>query len=287
MVTNNPALDSGDRVGSWSSTSGQDRTVAALLGESGGHYFIELGANAPVLGSNTRALERDHGWRGVCIEPTPQLHAALLAKRKCEVVGAAVSDEEKKVGLINAGQASQVFDINSRSSLSSAGTTTLAIRLSRILEYLAAPARIDYFSLDVEGHEERVMASFPFEKHRISILTVERPSKRLQATLVSKRYEYVCNHGHYGDQLWIDGSMPALLRRARRHAVSCSAGTNALEQMRCEPIGNPAWQCGRGAPGGNERSGIAGARNVGELVGGIGALMHQAKARLGDLADGV
>jgi hypothetical protein len=149
-----------------------------------------------------------------------------------------------------------------------------------------APARIDYFSLDVEGHEERVMASFPFEKHRISILTVERPSKKLEATLRSQRYEYVCNHGHYGDQLWIDGMQPILVRRARRHAVGCSAGSGAIKQMRCEPIGNPAWQCGRGAPRSNRHDGLANARSVGELVGGIKSLAHNAAARIGDVIDG-
>ena len=284
-VTSDPTFDAGDLPGRWCSTSGQDQTVVALLGNTGGRYFIELGANAPIVGSNTRALERDHGWRGICIEPSPQLHAALLAKRKCEVIGAAVSDKERRVGLIDAGQASHLFDIDPRSR-SRAATTTLTVRLSSILEYINAPARIDYFSLDVEGHEERVMASFPFEKHRISILTVERPSRTLEATLHSQHYEYVCNHGHYGDQLWVDALQPALLRRARRHAVSCSVGTDTIKQRRCEAIGNPEWQCGRGITYGSRHGGLVGARSVGDLAGGIKALARSAVARIGDAVDG-
>jgi hypothetical protein len=114
-VTSDPVFDAGDSVGGWCSTSGQDRTVVALLGAGSNLYFIEAGANAPILGSNTRALERDHGWRGICIEPSPRLHPALLAKRKCEVIGTAVSDEERRVGLVDAGQASHLFDIDQRS----------------------------------------------------------------------------------------------------------------------------------------------------------------------------
>ena len=271
VATYNPGVHKGDHLGKWTSTSGQDRTVAALLGRGEERFFIELGAFAPIDGSNTRALERDLGWRGICIEPSAKLHAGLLAIRKCEVVGAAVSDEETTAGLIEAGQGSQLFklDDHRRSSTTTAVST---IRLSRILSYFHAPPRIDYFSLDVEGHEERVMASFPFEKHRISLLTVERPSGRLQSTLRAKGYEYVCDHGHYGDQLWVDASMSTLLQRAKRNAVACTSKATKMRTLRCEPIGNPAWTCGPG--------------KLRLLKDGVGALARRASARLGHFTHG-
>ena len=116
------------------------------------------------------------------------------------------------------------------------------------------------------------MRSFPFDRHRIAVLTVERPSKALQAVLRRERYQYVCNHGLYGDQMWIDQVEHGhVLRRAQRYAIHCSYGKQVL--ARCEPIGDSQWQCG-----GN---GGVGARALHTMH----ALAHRARARLGDAAD--
>lgn len=42
---------------------------------------------------------------------------------------------------------------------------------------------IDYFSLDIEGAELMAMSSFPWDKHSINVLTVERPSFELHGML--------------------------------------------------------------------------------------------------------
>ena len=236
---------SGDEPGTWTSTSGQDRSVATLLGSNHRGYFIELGANAPITGSNSRSLERDHGWSGLCIEANSRLHATLLANRRCDVVGAAVSDEEAMANVVEAGPASQIDDQRTRSRSTVQAPTVL---FSRIISHFGVPRSIDYLSLDVEGHEAKAMASFPWRTHRISILTVERASKALQATLTREGYEYVCDHGLYGDQMWIDArAQAALLRRAKRAVSECIYYKRSV--LRCEPIGNPAWSCGGGAQG--------------------------------------
>ena len=68
----------GDTSGSWHSTHGQDRTVAELLGWKHDGYFVDVGASDPHVASNSRALERDYGWRGLCIEAS----AALLTNQR-------------------------------------------------------------------------------------------------------------------------------------------------------------------------------------------------------------
>ena len=49
----------------------KDRTAAKLLRSKRGGFFLDLAANEPVVLSNTRSLERDLGWKGVCIEANP------------------------------------------------------------------------------------------------------------------------------------------------------------------------------------------------------------------------
>ena len=83
-----------DRQNAWHSDFGQDKYVQELLGGKRGGFFIDLAANNPIHSSNTRALERDYGWSGLCIEPNPYYHAPLAKKRSCRLVVCAVSDSE-------------------------------------------------------------------------------------------------------------------------------------------------------------------------------------------------
>lgn len=49
----------------WHGQLGQDRFVAIALGHKVGGTFADIGAGEPETISNTMALERDYGWRGV------------------------------------------------------------------------------------------------------------------------------------------------------------------------------------------------------------------------------
>jgi hypothetical protein len=153
-----------DRPGTWCSTSSQDRTVAALLSGRAG-FFIELGASHPVSGSNTRSLERDHGWHGLCVEANPRNHNALLAARTCHVVAAAVSDVERPSHLLDSGATSRLFTPDTRRRRASPNPAVHSVTLSRLLSYFHAPRLIDYLSLDV-----RRLSSSPSTSGRLPCL---------------------------------------------------------------------------------------------------------------------
>src|SRR5262245_47416510 len=71
----------------WRSTGlrGLDRRVAAyLLRDSG--VFVEAGANDGVEQSNTYVLERYRKWRGLLVEPVPELADACRRNRPNAVV---------------------------------------------------------------------------------------------------------------------------------------------------------------------------------------------------------
>lgn len=53
------------------------------------------------------------------------------------------------------------------------------VPLTEILYRFQAPQVIDYLSLDVEGAEYYVMQRFAFDRNKVRVLTVERPSQEL------------------------------------------------------------------------------------------------------------
>ena len=72
-----------DVAGRWHSQAGQDRLVLKLLQGKTSGFFVDLAANDALHLSNTRALERDFGWRGLCIEGNPLLTTRLAQVRDC------------------------------------------------------------------------------------------------------------------------------------------------------------------------------------------------------------
>lgn len=51
------------------------------------HTFVEAGVNDGLRGSNAYALENIYNWKGVCIEPNPELfQEAQVNRPKCKLI---------------------------------------------------------------------------------------------------------------------------------------------------------------------------------------------------------
>jgi len=237
----NPTAVKGDQPGKWHGQRRQDRTVNTLMPSRATarrrRFFIDLAANAWLSLSNTRALERDYGWEGLCIEANPMYHADLLSRRNCTVVGVAIASTEDTVQFVASRKAKGGIVGAGMDNKQATNTSEMrTIPFSRILEEFKAPKTIDYLSLDVEacvrpdphpcsdpltratphtsvavltprpksqGAESLVMSSFPWDSYTISVLTVERPKPDLVQMLQAHGYVWQCNHGTFGDELWL------------------------------------------------------------------------------------
>jgi hypothetical protein len=67
----------------WHSQIGQDAAVLAVLEGLHGGFFVDLAANEPFYNSNTRSLEREYGWRGLCLDGNPAMLQQLSVSRAC------------------------------------------------------------------------------------------------------------------------------------------------------------------------------------------------------------
>ena len=105
----------------------------------------------------------------------------------------------RRLPLLNTGASGQTEAVHSM----------LSMPFSQIIEEHRVPERIDYLSLDVEGHEAKVMATFPWKTHRISLLSVERPPVPLSEQLRKRGYHHICSHGLMGDQFWVHDTLLA------------------------------------------------------------------------------
>lgn len=205
--------DPTDVPGTWHSQAMQDRVVLALHRRVFGKnaccgFFVDLAANEPVRLSNTRTLERDFQWRGICIEAQQKLWQKLARERLCKVVGTAIAvhDEVVTFGHHPQSDKSGIVGMETPHGRSVRTETVPAVSLAKVLRSLGAPRTVDYLSLDIEGAELLAMRSFPYSAYNVSMLTVERPSPALRALLNTHGYSYVCDNGWFSDELWMHQS---------------------------------------------------------------------------------
>jgi FkbM family methyltransferase len=149
---------------------------AEFFAPHGGGYFVEVGANEPQRGSQTWQFEQA-GWTGILVEPQPDLAERLRRTRRAHVVSAACSSKR------NAGGTLRLYLSGPHSSLSRDLAITGVVAdqaidvpvrtLDDILEEAAAPAPIDFVSIDVEGHEVEVLSGFDLARWRPRLILIE------------------------------------------------------------------------------------------------------------------
>jgi FkbM family methyltransferase len=179
------------------SYQGQDRFVLDVLGGMRSGFFIDSGASDGTNGSNTRLLEQRYGWRGICIEPNAHMFRALLRERRGPCFNCCLSDRDGPVEFLElAGVYGGILDAYDRRQLDAVRgliglpkdaepptVTKPARTIASILDEVHAPRLIDYWSLDTEGSELAILRSFPFDRYRFRVLTVEHNAGPLRAII--------------------------------------------------------------------------------------------------------
>ena len=154
----------------------EDALKADFFGALRDGYFVEVGANEPRRASQTWTFEQ-LGWRGILIEPQPDLAQQLARERNAQVVAAACSSPENdgcNMTLRLAGPHSSVNDRLVAPGAQPQGTIEVPVRtLDAILRQASAPAPVDFVSIDVEGHELDVLQGFDLEQWQPRLVLIE------------------------------------------------------------------------------------------------------------------
>ena len=204
-----------------------DEAIEKYLGFDSG-YFVELGANDGKLASNTYYYENFRNWRGVLIEPAPNLFLQCRENRSAEnhvVCAACVSFDyrDEFVRIVYSNSMSVSLNVESdigdprghaelgRQFLRSDETVfefgAVARTLNSILLEANAPRNIDFLSLDVEGAEIEVLKGVDHKTYRFRYMLIEcRDIVRLNLYLKAADYRLLEKFNEH-DYLFTDASV--------------------------------------------------------------------------------
>ena len=144
---------------------GEDQLIELLL-PNGVNSFIDIGANDGVLFSNTYKFAKQ-GASGLCIEPSSSSFQKLrlnhLFNSRVSCIHAAVSNFEGSIFINDKGYESTLSTVSTTKSKESRKVSCRTFQ--NILKEYPSFNNIDLLSIDVEGHEEKVISGlgrFPF-----------------------------------------------------------------------------------------------------------------------------
>jgi FkbM family methyltransferase len=209
----NLELSLGRKGGPW--FQGQaDQDVLAYLYFKGKRegFFLDIGAYDGKTYSNTYALEQI-GWKGICLEPLPDVFARLRQNRLCDCYNLAMSDQSGEAAdFIRAAGVETLSGLESKMAsthkdwiLREKGTVerikVKTISFADLMGRYPGLNSIDFMSLDVEGAEMSILESIDFSAYRFGLIAVESTdetpgeSERLRSFMGEKGYGVLLDVG--------------------------------------------------------------------------------------------
>jgi FkbM family methyltransferase len=185
----------------------QDAIAYLYLKQKENGFYIDIGANDGIVGSNTYIFEQI-GWKGVCIEPQPDIFKRLTYFRKCDCYNVAlssVSDEKLEFIKVNdmnglSGFSEWLTDDHKKTINESGNAETINVTTKTfddIMKNYPDTTVIDFLSIDVEGYELNILRTIDFTKYSFGIITVESNGNENEISdLMTKNgYKYLMDAG--------------------------------------------------------------------------------------------
>lgn len=137
--------------------------------------YADVGANDPENGSQTYDLDRK-GWKGILVEPLLECAERLRSARTGIVFPVAAGspvEAGKTMPLLVAGVLSTLEPFIGPQRVIPAESRLVPVRTLDSMLAEAGFERIDFLSIDVEGHELDVLSGFSIQRFRPRLILIE------------------------------------------------------------------------------------------------------------------
>lgn len=157
---------------------GEDVAIAPLFKGRQSGFYVDIGSHDGVRDSNTLYFAKNHGFKGVCVEPHRVYYPRLVSNRseaKCLNVAVWKEDLDEMLFYATAPGGWSRLEI----PLPYADHTPVAvykvktITMRRLLQENDVPWGFDLLNIDVEGHEPEILSTFDIDEYMPRIVIIE------------------------------------------------------------------------------------------------------------------
>jgi len=159
---------------------GEDLFINNYFKNKKNGIYLDVGAYHPLDGNNTYLLYKKKNWHGINIDVNPLSIELFQKARKFDLnINTAVSNKKgfvtlyfrKKINMLNT-LSKKIARIHFRNGFKEKNIKSNT--LNNILDQTRyRNKKIDFFNLDVEGHELDILESLNFKKYQPTLICVE------------------------------------------------------------------------------------------------------------------
>ena len=140
----------------------QDEFCATLLKFKRDGTYVDIGSCASRGSNNSYYLEKELGWKGICIEKNPQFNDSYK-DRVCRFIN----------------------------------QDALTIDYEALFKDELMPQSIDYLSLDIDEASVSALKLLPLDKYRFKVITIETDSHVYGDLYRAPQREILLKHGYF------------------------------------------------------------------------------------------
>ena len=190
----------------------EDLIIDELFNRKSTGLYVDIGANDPLINSNTKYFY-SRGWRGINIEPNIIAFNKIKEDRKEDCnLNLAISDKSSELTFYLVGDDSSISTLNKDQAVKIAKKTnnklaTCMVKtdtLSNIFDKYLDDGKIDFMSVDAEGHDFEVLKSNDWKKYRPALVLVEANINTKQIIDFMNSIEYLYIFSNNINALFID-----------------------------------------------------------------------------------
>jgi FkbM family methyltransferase len=161
----------------YASQSGQDLFIHQHLRlDKKNGFFVDIGAFDGVEISNSLFFERELGWKGLCVEPIPEIFARLRGNRLADCINAAAGTQDGKAEfVVLEGGFETGSHLAKEGEVAKASTRRIPVEVVDIARVLREHGvkKIDFLSIDIEGGEMELFDHIAGTGIEIDVVAIE------------------------------------------------------------------------------------------------------------------
>lgn len=194
----------------------QDKYLDKLFKKKLNGTFVDIGAHDGLTFSNSYFFEKERNWKGVCVEPIPEIFSKLNEIRNCIKINGCISnktgtekflrvkgeyvDTEMLSGLLNDYDARHLERIDREIKEYGGSKEEIEVKCYDINQVLKDNniQQVDFFTIDTEGNELKILKTIHFDEFDFDIFLVENnyETEEMNDFMSSKGFKRIKKIGH-------------------------------------------------------------------------------------------